>query len=123
MDWLYGLLIGSSFTALLMHLAHRGHQSELGLDKKILEPKIKEPWYLPDTKEQVQKFHVNTRDAVDRLDNTPPDCSCDWQGDQLMCEEEPRVWYRTLQDPECPVHAEPDEPIGDHKDWTHRTDL
>lgn len=115
MEWLYGLLIGSSFTALLMHLAHRGHQSELGLDKKVLEPKIKEPWYLPDTKEQFSKnvradvaAHFAKNDVVDTLEDVPTDCTCDWHGDQRMCEEEPRVWYRTMKDEDCPRHRADD---------------
>lgn len=162
MEWFIGLLIGVVWGAGFTSFVHWAHERERvekatkaervasGQDKGykvrpngMIEPKIKEPWYLPDTKEQIRQFHVNTTDVVDRLDNTPPDCSCDWQENKMICQKE-GDWYRTRQDPECPVHkygdacvrdydkmvkrwvkaqAEPDEPIGDHKDWTHRTDL
>lgn len=125
MEWLYGLLIGSSFTALLMHLAHRGHKEEREFDgykvrpNGMIEPKIKEPWYIPQpTKEEVRKFpenvradvatHLERRNTVGSLDDVPTNCSCDWAGDQTFCEAEPSNWYRTIRDPKCDAHGADD---------------
>lgn len=119
MEWFYGLLIGSTFTAVLMHLAHRGHKEErevVKADGTILEKggftyqaAIAEP-----TKEQLSRFAENVRadialgNRVDKLEEVPADCTCDWHGDQSFCEIEPHHWYRSLQDPDCPRHRTDD---------------
>lgn len=122
MEWLYGLLAGSTFTAVLMHLAHRGHRAEKPRDdgykvrpNGMIEPKVTEPW---PTKAQVRQFPDNVRasvaahlergNTVDSLDDVPTNCSCDWAGDHRFDEAEPRVWYRTMRDPKCDVHRSDD---------------
>ena len=149
MEWFYGLLIGSTFTAVLMHLAHRGHKEErevVKADGTILEKggftyqaAIPEPAPTPLTQRS---------DIVDKLEDVPTDCLCDWHGDHRLCDAEPYAWHRSLQDPECPVHkyedqemsnlpknhteeqlqrwvqqAELDDPIGEHKIRPWHTDL
>jgi hypothetical protein len=121
MEWLYGLLIGSTFTAVLMHLAHRGHHSERARYEKegykvqpngIIEPKVKEPWptRLPYVEAELAgkvTTHLERGNTVDSLDDIPTDCTCDWQENKRLCEEE-GDWCRTMQDPECPRHRADD---------------
>jgi len=127
MEWLYGLLIGSTFTALLMHLAHRGHQSETRKSdvpwedtwpyqnegykvraNGMIEPKVTAPWSAENHITGVLA-HLERGDSVGSLDDVPTNCSCDWAGDHRFDEAEPRVWYRTMKDPKCGVHKADDE--------------
>lgn len=131
MEWLYGLLAGSSFTAILMHLAHVGHMEQLRKDYEnegykvrpngMIEPKVTEPWSVPrpcwDSKhsefahklDSTLEGHIARADVVDKLDDVPTNCTCDWHGEQTFCEAEPNAWYRSRKDPECPRHRADDQ--------------
>lgn len=106
MEWLYGLLIGSAFTATVMHLAHVGHLEYL---RKDWERKDREVQNIAkaelDKHRQGVAAHLERGNTVDSLDDVPINCSCDWAGDQSFAEAEPRVWHRTMKDPKCDVHG------------------
>ncbi|ASX99275.1 hypothetical protein SEA_MOLIVIA_51 [Arthrobacter phage Molivia] len=96
MEWLYGLLIGSTFTAVLMHLAHRGHKEERGRDT------IESSTTLP-----ADRFLLAQAEPSYKFDDLPKDCTCDWQENKRLCEED-GDWCRTMQDPECQRHRADD---------------
>lgn len=61
---------------------------------------------------------VTSTGEVESLDDVPKDCICDWEGDYIMCQENPVSYVLGRIDEACPVHGDPE---ADY--WTHRRDL
>ena len=61
---------------------------------------------------------VTSTGEVASLDDVPKDCICDWEGDYIMCQENPVSYVLGRIDEACPVHGDPE---ADY--WTHRRDL
>lgn len=103
MEWLYGLLAGSVFTALMMGIAHEGHLEKI---KRDAEQASKDQ--VPESTRSNVAAHLERGNAVRSLEDVPTNCSCDWEGDQNFCEAEPHMWYRTWFDEKCEVHSADD---------------
>lgn len=112
MEWLYGILIGVAWGAGFMSFVHWAHEQEK-VEKTESAERIEKGLDKP--KPVWDAAHV-----VEKLEDVPTGCICDWHGDQRFCEAEPGAWYLGLKDPQCPVHA-----MTDYEEyyWTHRRDL
>lgn len=111
MEWFYGLLIGATFTAILMHLAHRGHKEEREVVKTDATATLDFDFPLPKPRDNVRAdvaAHLQRGVTVRSLEDVPMDCTCDWQENKMICDKE-GDWYRTMRDPQCPRHRADDE--------------
>lgn len=61
---------------------------------------------------------VTSTGEVASLDDVPKGCTCDWEGDYIMCQETPVSYVLGRIDEACPVHGDPEAYY-----WTHRRDL
>lgn len=111
MEWLIGLLIGVAWGAGFSSFVHWAHEQEKAerlekadriakcQDKRIIEPKVKQPWYVPAPEPQ---------EVVAKFEDIPDSCICDWDGEQALCDAEPQHWYLGRKDPQCDVHRSND---------------